>query len=170
MASASCEYLDWRERRFYLYDTFLPTAPDQPGVQAAAGPALAVYAEGHESVGRNFAEWPGLQLVVGLIPETLPDTQSVAFLHIDLRHGAAEAAAVRPFWPRLSEGALMIFDDYGFSGYEGATRVRRPARRGARLRGAHPAPRAGTGDPLAQRPGSGVLRERDCARSRPRLH
>jgi hypothetical protein len=118
MASAICDYLGWTDRPFHLYDTFLPTTPDERGVQVATGTVNPNYADGPESVGENFAEWPGVELVVGTIPETLRDTSPVAFLHVDLNHAAAEESAIRHFWPRLSPGALVVFDDYGFPGYE----------------------------------------------------
>lgn len=118
MASAICQYLDWGDRPFYLYDTFLPTFPDERGEQSQSGPAEPVYAAGPVPVARNFTEWPGVQLVVGKVPDTLLDTQPVAFLHVDFNHPAAEEAAVRHFWPRLTPGAPMIFDDYGYDGFE----------------------------------------------------
>lgn len=119
MASAICDYLNWTDRPFYLYDTFLPTVPDDEGSQDGSGTVRPFfYAEGPESVAQNFAEWPGVELVVGKIPDTLLDTRPVAFLHVDLNHAAAEEAAVRHFWRRLIPGAPIIFDDYGFQGYE----------------------------------------------------
>lgn len=118
MASAICEYLGWTDRPFYLYDSFAPTTPDRHGTQSTEGTANPVYARGPEDVADNFAEWPGVQLVIGEIPDTLLATESVAFLHVDLNHAAAEEAAVRHFWPRLVPGAAMIFDDYGYQGYE----------------------------------------------------
>ncbi len=117
MASAICDYLEWGERPFYLYDTFESTPPAGHAV-AVASAALPNYATGADSVRANFAVWPGVQLVVGRIPETLQETGRVAFLHIDLNHPAAEEAVVRHFWPRLAPGASMVFDDYGFEGYE----------------------------------------------------
>ena len=118
MASAICEYLGWTDRPFYLYDTFVSTTPDERGTQAVGGTVNPVYAQGPGAVTENFAEWPGVQLVVGEVPGTLRDTEPVAFLHVDLNHAAAEEAAVRHFWPRLTPGAPMIFDDYGYQGYE----------------------------------------------------
>jgi hypothetical protein len=120
MASAICQYLDWHSRPFYLFDTFRPTAPDASGIQPLTGPVNRFYAADSRTVADNFAEWPGVELVVGTIPETL-DQQSidqVAFIHIDLNHPAAEEAAVRHFWPRLVAGGVMVFDDYGFQGFE----------------------------------------------------
>jgi hypothetical protein len=118
MASAICDYLDWTQRPFYLYDTFLPAMLDEHGDQVADGVAVHVYADGPEAVAENFAQWPGVSLVIGKIPDTLLDTGPIAFLHVDLNHAAAEEAAVRHFWPKLTAGAPVIFDDYGFQGYE----------------------------------------------------
>lgn len=122
MASAICDYLGWADRPFYLHDTFLPTTPDELGMQPAVGAALPHYADGPESVSMNFAQWPGVRLVVGRVPDSLRDVGSVAFLHVDLDNSDAEEAAVRHFWPLLSPGAPLIFDDYGFPGY-GAQRA-----------------------------------------------
>lgn len=118
MASAICDYLGWTDRQFDLYDTFCPTSPDGCGVQAANGEVNPFYASGPGPVAGNFAEWPGVRLVIGRIPDTLLDTESVAFLHVDLNHAAAEEAALRHFWPRLVPGASVILDDYGFQGLE----------------------------------------------------
>jgi hypothetical protein len=118
MASAICAYLDWRDRPFYLYDTFMPTTPDERGVQSPDGPINDRYANGPDAVAANFAEWPSVRLVVGRIPETLGEVERVAFLHVDLNHAAPEEAAIRHFWPRLAVGGVMVLDDYGFEGYE----------------------------------------------------
>ncbi len=117
MASAICEYLEWGERPFYLHDTFLPTHPDDSGNQPAAGEHLAHYADGPEEVRENFSQWPGVQLVVGRVPDTLLPVGPVAFLHVDFNHPTAEEQAVHHFWPLLSEGAVVVFDDYGNKAY-----------------------------------------------------
>jgi len=111
MATAICEYLHWTDRPFYLYDTFRPFFPAPDGSQDS-GERIAHYADSVQAVAENFAQWPGVQLVVGKVPDTLLDTAPVAFLHVDLNYGEAEEAAVRHFWPRLSPNAVMVFDDY----------------------------------------------------------
>ena len=118
MASATCDYLGWTDRPFYLYDTFEPAWPDGAGDQTGA--TSPCYASSVVDVRENFAEWPGVRLVVGRIPEILAEDspEGVAFLHADLNHAARESAAVRHFWPRIPPGAVLIFDDYGFEGFE----------------------------------------------------
>jgi hypothetical protein len=116
IASAICDYLDWVDRPFYLYDTFEPTTHAQLG---------AVDANNADEVRANFAQWPGVRLVVGELPGTLTDSPGrVAFLHVDLNHVPAEQAIVRHFWPKMVPGAVLVYDYYGFLGFE-------PSRRGA---------------------------------------
>jgi hypothetical protein len=117
VAAAICTDLGWTTRPFYLYDTYASGTLDADGGQT--GPPHPCYATDVESVRRTFAEWPGARLVVGRIPDSLAESpEQVAFLHVDLNAATAEEAAVRHFWPRLSRGAVMLFDDYGFAGHE----------------------------------------------------
>ncbi len=125
MMSAVCDYLDWQERPFYLFDTFKPTLPNEVGKQVADGPMCPYYASDADAVAQNFAEWPGVRLVVGEIPAALTKEQidQVAFLHIDMNHPVPEEAAVRHFWPSLVAGGAMILDDYGYEGWEAQREV-----------------------------------------------
>jgi hypothetical protein len=117
MASAICDYLAWDDRPFYLYDTFEPTLDHGPAPNAA-------YATSVEDVRTNFAQWPGVRLVVGELPETLAETpEQVAFLHVDLNQATPEVAAVRHFWPRMSPGAVLVYDDYGWSEFDASRRA-----------------------------------------------
>jgi hypothetical protein len=118
MASAICQYLGWKDRRFYLYDTFLPYACDQHGRQTPEGEILEHYARDRQQVARNFSEWSGVELVEGEIPKSLLADSPIAFLHVDLNNAAAEEAVIRHFWPKLQPTAPVVFDDYGFEGFE----------------------------------------------------
>ena len=57
----------------------------------------------------------------GYIPESLtatsPSPASVDYLHIDLNAAGPTVAACEHFWPRLSSGAVVLFDDYGWLEY-----------------------------------------------------
>jgi hypothetical protein len=117
MASAICDYLAWNDRPFYLYDTFEPTSLDQTGARSSE--ISEYYATSLEEVRENFAEWPGVSLVVGELPGTLTsDPDRIAFLHVDLNHAPPEQGVVRHFWPRLTTGGVLVYDDYGFVEYE----------------------------------------------------
>jgi len=54
--------------------------------------------------------------VPGRVPASLEAFSggAVAYLHIDMNVAAAECSALEYFWPRMSAGAPVIFDDYGF--------------------------------------------------------
>jgi hypothetical protein len=122
MASGICDYLGWSDRPFYLFDTFLPSLPDTRGRQRGASSPF--YATSADSTAANFNEWPGVELVVGRIPDTLAtvEIERVAFLHVDLNHPDAEEHAVRHFWPRLVPNAVIIYDDYGFPNFDSSRR------------------------------------------------
>lgn len=108
MASGICDYLNWDTRPFFLFDTFIGANLN------------AYYAGNPEEVRNNFLEWSGVRLVVGEVPGTLANAEieTVAFLHIDMNNAPAEEAALRYFWPKLTAGGTVIFDDYGFPGFE----------------------------------------------------
>jgi hypothetical protein len=122
-SSAICEYHDLGDRPFYLFDTFKKSiaAAGLTGEEyAAAAPAHRMYADSVEEVAANFAEWPNVRLVPGLIPDTLNDVtiDKVAFLAVDLNAPEPEEAAIRHFWPRLAVGGMLVLDDYSWAGFE----------------------------------------------------
>jgi hypothetical protein len=122
MASAICEYLAWSDRPFYLYDTFEPTKLDQAGARTQE--ISDYYATGIDDVRDNFAQWPGVCIVVGRLPDTLSsEPDRVAFLHVDLNQAPPEQAVVRHFWPRMVPGGVLVYDDYGFVGFEASRRA-----------------------------------------------
>lgn len=120
MASAICEAQGWTDRPFFLVDTFDPRALAEgkadPDADSLPSPN---YAEDVDRVRDNFLEWPGVQIVQGRVPKVLdrlPESL-VAFLHLDMNHPTAEVAALQHFWPRMTPGAVALFDDYAFHGY-----------------------------------------------------
>jgi Macrocin-O-methyltransferase (TylF) len=130
MASAIMQRLDWSttDRTFFLLDTFggLDEAQLTELEQGSGAPernraALesGFYADSAASVRANFAEWTGVQIIEGRVPDTLsqlPDTR-FAFVSIDMNCVAPEIAAIEWVWSRLSPGALILLDDYGYLGH-----------------------------------------------------
>lgn len=59
-----------------------------------------------------------VKIIKGPIPETLPQAvpERVAFLSIDMNTALPEVAAMEHFWPRMSSGAFIVLDDYGYPG------------------------------------------------------
>lgn len=131
LSSAIMHHLDWdtRGRTFYLLDTFagldasyVSEAELTKGALKRSEDAIrsGFYTNNVEEVRRNFSEWTNLALVVGSIPETLPQIRSsqVAFAHIDMNCAPPEVAALEYLWPRLVAGAFVLLDDYAYIGYE----------------------------------------------------
>ena len=74
----------------------------------------------YSDVVKNFSEFKNVKIVKGIVPESLStvDINRVAYLSIDMNNAAPEIAAVNYFWDRLSPGAPILLDDYGFINYE----------------------------------------------------
>jgi hypothetical protein len=131
MSSAIMELLDWNKagRTFYLLDTFagidaryISDYERQEGVVMARNAhdiASGFYTFDVKQVRDNFTEWKNVEIVVGAIPETLPEIKSeqIAFLHLDLNCSMPEIAAMEALWHRLTPGAFVLLDDYAYDGY-----------------------------------------------------
>jgi hypothetical protein len=131
MSSAIMQRLNWNTvaRRFYLIDTFAGPVLAQFSREEVFRKRLAIaedaikagaYVTDFERIRANFAEWPQAFLVKGAVPDILPSLgiATVAFLHIDMNCALPERAALEFFWDRLSRGAIVLLDDYGYRGHE----------------------------------------------------
>lgn len=119
-SAVATRYLDFGsvDKQWYLYDTFSGIPPDQlnPGHQNSPDfeqPGL------YEGVVQRFAGYRNVHVVRGRVPDVLHERapEKVAFMHIDMNSAAAELAALEFFWERLSPGAAIVLDDYGWRGY-----------------------------------------------------
>jgi predicted O-methyltransferase YrrM len=65
----------------------------------------------------TFKPFPSVRIIRGLIPETLDaiDAPAISYLSIDLNNAFAEKCVLERLWERLVPGALIVFDDYGFT-------------------------------------------------------
>ncbi|HEX8242404.1 MAG TPA: TylF/MycF/NovP-related O-methyltransferase [Longimicrobium sp.] len=114
-------------QRFFLFDTFqgipaqrLLPAESEHGFAGRWADTSAEY------VRERLAPWrDALHLVPGDVFETLPRTETgpIAFSHVDLNAAAPTLAVLEYLYPRLVKGAMLVFDDYGFGGYEEQRRV-----------------------------------------------
>lgn len=125
LSTAIMEYLDWDKlgKRFWLLDTFAGIDLSQ-----LEGDELTAARERNErmdladadSVRAWFSQWQNVNVVEGSVPATLPlvHADEIAYLHLDMNSSAPEVAALEYFWERLVPGAVVLFDDYGYRGYE----------------------------------------------------
>jgi hypothetical protein len=125
-----CHYLGFEnlDRRFFLYDTFdgIPV-----GALSGAEKAMAesindrLYFDCFEIAAANFARYPNVKLVRGLLPGTLAEEcpDRIAYLSIDMNSETFERQTIDALWSRLVPGAAVIIDDYGFAGHEAQHRM-----------------------------------------------
>lgn len=130
LSSAIMQLLDWNStgRRFYLLDTFagvderyINDDDREIGVIERNQRDIdgGFYTFDVDSVRANFAEWPNAEVIVGPVPETLPQVRSdcFAFAHIDMNCAVPEVAAAEFLWPRLVPGGIILLDDYAYVGF-----------------------------------------------------
>lgn len=113
-----------KNKEFYLYDTYEGFSdkyssdddfPENPGFidyanQFYRDPSLYAY------VRDRFKERQDIKVIKGIVPDVLMEQcpEKIAFLHIDLNSPAAEIGALEVLFPRMSPGAILVFDDYGW--------------------------------------------------------
>jgi O-methyltransferase len=107
------------DRKLFLLDTFHgPTLEYMSETEKQSLKSSPQFEECLEEVRRTFAPYRStVEIIPGTVPETLPQvsTEQVAFLSIDMNNAAPEIAAAEYFWPKLTAGAVVVLDDYGWS-------------------------------------------------------
>jgi hypothetical protein len=111
-------------RSFYLYDTFEGFSPkyssedDFPLAPQFFHTADRGYRipQLYESVCRRFSEKPYVKVIKGVVPDILSEIspERIAFMHIDMNSATPEIGALELLFERVSLGAIVIFDDYGW--------------------------------------------------------
>jgi hypothetical protein len=113
------QYLDFEKqyRDFYLYDTFGGIPPDLDSEKH--GSPLFREEGIYEGVITRFARYPNVKVVKGVVPESFSVTapRRIAFMHIDMNSSKSEIAALDALFDRVVPGGLVVFDDYGWTGY-----------------------------------------------------
>lgn len=113
------DYLDFETvpKTYYLYDTFAGIPPEfdseKHDAPAFAAPGL------YEKVLATFSRYANVRVVKGIVPYSFADAapEKVAFLHLDMNSSKSEIAALEVLFDRVSPGGLVVFDDYGWTGY-----------------------------------------------------
>jgi O-methyltransferase len=111
------------DRKFWLLDTFNGIPLDRvasPEKAHAAELNSVLYFDCYDLALRNFAPFPNAKLVRGTLPDSLAESQidRIAYLSMDLNNASSEMATIEHLWPKLSPGAVVVIDDYAFTGYE----------------------------------------------------
>jgi O-methyltransferase len=131
---ASYLTFDRQPKSFYLFDTFAGV-PDRievwdvtdkiresiPTVDAVSPKkGGSKYFDVFEIAKRNFAPYPNIHLVRGVLPGTLSalNGRKVAYLSVDLNNAPSEKAVIERLWSQITPGAMIVIDDYAWKGYE----------------------------------------------------
>ena len=119
------ERIDFKSlgKKYYLYDLFSWNEGDEHShMPGHDNPNM------YEDVVTRFSDQPWVSIIRGSVPESFdqgfPD--KIAFAHIDMNHPKPESGALREVLPRLSDGGLIVFDDYGWWGYSAQKRALDP--------------------------------------------
>jgi len=123
MSLAICDYINFNEtgKNFYLFDTYEGIPPEQIGKnEAHAHQQNAMYRDCYDIAKNNFAPYRNATLVKGKVPDTLTLHQidRVCYLMLDMNIALPERAALEFFWDKIVPGGIVLFDDYGWLGYE----------------------------------------------------
>jgi O-methyltransferase len=120
---AICDYVNFNAtgKSFWLFDTFDGIPIDQVSERERALGILeeneANYSECFELARANFAPFPRAHPVRGRVPDVLATVKigNVAYLSVDMNIVEPEVAALEFFWDKLSPGAPVVLDDYGWT-------------------------------------------------------
>lgn len=121
-----CHYTNFQSvnKRFWLYDTW-QGIPDNDKATAAEkklnekhNKKMYHAHDVYETVRSAFSVFPNVKMVRGILPDTLADApEKIAYMSIDLNHAGTEMACINKLWDRVSNGAFIVLDDYGFTSH-----------------------------------------------------
>lgn len=125
LSLAICDYIEFSKinKKFYLFDTYngipVEQITDEEKKLGRLKENEDLYFDCYEIAKKNFSSFPNAVLVRGIVPETLSQVNisKVAYLHLDMNIAAPELAALDFFWDKLSCGAAVLLDDYGWKGF-----------------------------------------------------
>ncbi|WP_263386770.1 TylF/MycF family methyltransferase [Ruegeria marisflavi] len=119
------DYLEFSkiDKTLYLYDTYqgIPEAMNSEKrsnrvyEQDIANDPDAIL----KVVQRRFANVPNTRIVQGMVPDSFAQAcpEQISLLHIDMNSAASEIAALEVLFDKVVPGGMIVFDDYGWTGY-----------------------------------------------------
>jgi O-methyltransferase len=116
-------------RPHYLCDSFeglsQPSDIDAETIARREGWRAGDLAADEEIVQAKLGDFVQVRLHKGWIPDCFSglETRTFALVHVDVDLYEPTLAAFEFFYPRLSPGAVMVCDDYGFASCPGARRA-----------------------------------------------
>jgi len=113
------DYLDFKQitKTYYLYDTF-EGIPEEYDTEKHNSPLLSEPGL-YENVIERFRKHPNVRVIKGIVPQSFEQAvpEKVAFLHLDMNSSKSEIEALEGLFEKVSSGGIVVFDDYGWTGY-----------------------------------------------------
>lgn len=113
------------DRRLHLYDSFLGLpgfGPEDAGAEQHFGPGEFAFSED-----QLLAVLGGFEVDIhaGWFSDTLPQElpESICYAHLDADLYDSTKLALESVYPRLSQGAVCVVDDYGYEFFPGAKKA-----------------------------------------------
>lgn len=104
----------WPEKTLHLFDTFTGLPSDEDTTRDPDGYVRkGMFCASEEEVRAFLPE--NVEFHTGLFPVTTRglDDLSFCFVHVDCDLYQSAKDAIEWFWPRMVQGGIMYFDDYG---------------------------------------------------------
>jgi len=110
-----------RDKHLHLFDTF--TGMPDTAIKERDGHQKGDFGDTSlDSVKSYLADFPYVTIHAGFIPTTFENVKNewFSFVHIDVDIYQTSLDCCEFFYSRLVSGAVVIFDDYGFTKYKDA--------------------------------------------------
>lgn len=122
--SVVAAYMDFAQlnKTMYLYDTF-EGIPKRYNSENRSNEPYLQHGNMLKHAKERFAAYPNVKIIPGIVPDSFAHTcpEKIVFLHIDMNSSASEMAALEALYPRVIDGGIIIFDDYGWLAYREQT-------------------------------------------------
>lgn len=104
-----------KNRTYYLFDTFCGL-DEKLSTKDELKRFEGLYPDCYKFVVKSFEKYPNVVIVKGVVPESLSQVKinKVAYLSIDMNSAKPEFEALKYFWDKLVDGAVVVLDDYGW--------------------------------------------------------
>jgi hypothetical protein len=120
------DYLNFKEqdRDLYLYDTYAGIPEEYNSEKRNNRPYQDAIAEDpdhiYNTVTKRFEAYDNVKVVRGIVPDSFAEAcpEKIALLHIDMNSAASEIAALNALFDKVVPGGMIVFDDYGWTGYK----------------------------------------------------
>lgn len=112
----ACLDFERQDKTLYLYDTFSGLDENWSADHEREKVEVGYHWSGVEELVRDkFSRYSNVKVIKGVVPEILDriSPEKISFLHLDMNAAQAEIAALDKFAERLTDGAIVLMDDFG---------------------------------------------------------